>query len=246
MKNLSEIPYRPATWGQLREMAEHPIVSQRISDVQNAVSEMDDWDIGFPHALINQVRLEHNEPNAERAIEIAREKYGTTFDQIEAFWSHPDQKMGYTFNQWIASLAWATLVYDGLPLHPSYTLKGKLHSMSLLDTSTVRTIVDGNGLIPRSPSCAYEQVLSGMDRTSMEGRSEKTGFTSDDLAYFIRSPRVHVVYGYSAVEDCLDIPERALKSYCAASKLFDPTGLKGFLENCIQDMTRRYLLVQAA
>lgn len=235
--NYSETPTRPASWSDLKEMSENPIVAKRIRDVQDALMEME-WNLGFSREVINQIRFEHNEPDVKKAQEIAREKLGT---HHEAFWQRPDPRMGYTFGQWLELAVYSHLVYDGVVAHPSWDRKGKLVSLSLLDTSTIRIIADSQGFIPRSPNPAYQQILYGFPRTVEDDGELKNGFTTENLAYFLRWPRAHTIYGYSAVEDCIGVPDRALKGYVAQSKYFEPDGVASFLSDCIGDLTRRFV-----
>lgn len=199
-----------APWTVLRQIAsEVDIVSRCIELVQDAICGME-WSWGFSRQIINQIRLENDEPNSARATSIARVKYGEELTRIQKFWERPDERMSYTFTQWLSLAIWAHLVFDGIVAYPGYTLGGDLHSVSLLDTSTIKILLDNQGFVPRPPSPAYQQVLWGFPRGEFQAENpddeEKipNGYRSDQLAYYIRRPRLHTVYGFSAVEECIN------------------------------------------
>lgn len=199
-----------APWGLLRSIASDvDVVSRLVELVQDALSGMD-WSFGFSRQIINQIRLENNEPNSAKATALAREKYGEELSRVQKFWERPDEKMGYTFSQWLTLAIWAQQVYDGIVVHPSYTLKGDLHSLSLLDTSTIKLLLDNQGFPPQAPAPAYQQILYGFSRSEFQAENVNddgtipNGYRNDQLAYYIRRPRLHTLYGFSPVEECIN------------------------------------------
>lgn len=200
---------RDVPWTTLRRVAsEVDVVARCIELVQDAMSGMH-WQWGFSKQIINQIRVDHNEPNSGRATTIARQKYGEELDRIQKFFARPDERMGYTFIQWLTLMVWAQLVYDGIAIYPSYTLKGELHSLSLLDTSTIKLLLDNQGFTPQPPAPAFQQILYGFPRGEYQAEaagdgSVPNGFKQDQLAYYIRRPRLHTHYGFSAVEESLN------------------------------------------
>ena len=201
---------RDVPWTTLRKLAtEVDLVNRCIELVQDAVVGMK-WQWGFSRQIINQIKLEENEKNSGKAVALAREKYGDELATVQKFFERPDERMGYTFSQWLTAFVWAELVYDGVVIYPSYYASGKLHSLSLLDTSTIKILLDNQGFLPQPPAPAYQQILYGFPRgefqaeeVDAEGKIPKS-YRSDQLAYYIRRPRLHTPYGFSTVEECIN------------------------------------------
>lgn len=200
---------RDVPWTTLRRVAsEVDVVSRCIELVQDAIAGMH-WQWGFTSQIISQIQAEQDEPNRGRATALARDKYGPELDRIQKFFDRPDERMGYTFIQWLTLMVWAELVYDGIAIYPSYTLGGKLHSLSLLDTSTIKLLLDNSGFTPEPPAPAFQQILYGFPRGEYQAERSGDGrvpggFRKDQLAYYIKRPRLHTPYGFSAVEESLN------------------------------------------
>lgn len=198
-----------APWELLRTIASQvDVVSRCIELVQDAVAGMS-WSWGFSRQIINQIRVENNEPNSAKATMLARDKYGDELANVQKFWERPDERMGYSFIQWITLAVWAHLVFDGIVVSPQYNLKGDLHSLSILDTSSIKILLDNSGFLPEPPAPAYQQVLWGFPRSEFQAEPPRDGkvptkFKRDQLSYFIRRPRLHTPYGFSSVEECIN------------------------------------------
>ncbi len=200
---------REIPWALLRSIATKvDVVSRCIELLQDAVTGMR-WGWGFSPQIINQIRTENNEPNSAKATLLAREKYGEELTRIQKFFQRPDERMGYTFIQWMTTLVWSHVVYDGIVLYPSYTLDGQLHSLSALDTSTIKILLDNQGFTPQPPAPAYQQILYGFPRGEFQAEAAgdgtiPDGYRQDQLGYYIRRPRLHTPYGFSAVEESIN------------------------------------------
>ncbi len=201
---------REIPWAYLRKIAsEVDVVSRCIELVQDAVAGMS-WSWGFSRQIINQIRVENNEPNSAKATVLARDKYGDELHKVQTFFERPDEKMGQTFNTWLTSMVWAHLVFDGIAIAPFYNLKGGLHSLSLLDPSTIKIILDNQGFLPEPPAPAYQQILYGFPRgefqrePSADNRESPKEYRRDQLSYYIRRYRLHTPYGFSSVEECVN------------------------------------------
>ena len=200
-----------APWTLLRQIASDvDVVARCIQLVQDAIGGMQ-WSFGFSRQIINQIRLENDEPNSAKATAIARDKYGEELTRVQKFWERPDERMGYTFSQWLNLAVWSNLVYDGIVITPSYTLGGDLHSLSLIDTSHIKILLDNQGFLPQPPAPAYQQILYGFPRSEFQAEdidnfgNIPNGYRSDQLSYYIQRPRLHTPYGFSTVEECINI-----------------------------------------
>jgi len=202
---------RRVPWSVLRGLAEDVDVVQRcIQLVQDAIVGLD-WSWGFSPTILQQIMFEEGITNSAKASALAREKYGDELMRVQSFFDYPDKRMGFTFSQWITDMIYSHLVYDGIVVAPEYNLGGELTSLSTIDTSTIKILLDNQGFIPRPPAPAYQQILYGFPRGEFQAENvEQDGkipdaFTSDQLAYYIRRPRPNNIYGYSQVEECINI-----------------------------------------
>ena len=197
-------------WSFLRKLATEVDVLSRCAElVQDAIAGMQ-WEWTFSPSIINQIKLENDEKNSGKAVALARDKYGDKLAMVQNFWERPDERMGYTFTQWLTLAVWNQLVYDAIPVYPQYTAGGDIHSFSILDPSTIKVLLDNQGFMPRPPAPAYQQILYGFPRGEFQAEAldDKgkipNSYRHDQLAYFVRRPRPHTPYGFSTVEECIN------------------------------------------
>lgn len=202
---------RRVPWSVLQGLAEDVDIIQRcIQIVQDAIVGLE-WSWGFSAQIIQQIMLEENITNSSKASSMAREKYGDELARVQAFFDYPDKRMGFTFSQWLTDIIYSHLVYDGIVVSPEYNLGGELTSLSTIDTSTIKILLDNQGFIPRPPSPAFQQILYGFPRGEYQAEdvaqdgTVPNAYTEDQLAYYIRRPRPNNIYGYSQVEECINI-----------------------------------------
>ncbi len=202
---------RRIPWSVLKGLAEDVDVIQRcIQCVQDALVGLD-WSWGFSPQIITQIMAEQDLTNSAKATAIAREKYGDELDRVQTFFEYPDKKMGFTFDTWLTDIIASHLTFDGVVIAPSYNLGGELTSLSTIDTSTIKILLDNQGFIPQPPAPAYQQILYGFPRGEYQAEDMTAdgkipnGYTDDQLAYYIRRPHASNLYGYSQVEECINI-----------------------------------------
>lgn len=202
---------RRVPWSVLKGLAEDVDIIQRcIQIVQDAIVGLD-WSWGFSPQIIQQIMTEEDLTNSSKATAFAREKYGDELTRVQAFFETPDKRMGFTFSQWLTDMIYSHLVYDGIVIAPEYTLNGELLSLSTIDTSTIKILLDNQGFIPRPPAPAYQQILYGFPRGEFQAENVQAdgtvpdAYTSDQMAYYIRRPRPNSIYGYSQVEECINL-----------------------------------------
>lgn len=200
---------REVPWSLLRKIAsEVDVVARCIQLVQDAVAGMQ-WHWGFSPAIIDQIQRDNKEPNRAKATLIARDKFGADLDRVQKFFQRPDERMSYTFSQWLTLMVGNQLTYDGIVIYPMRNLKGDIHSLSILDTSSIKILLDSWGFLPEPPAPAYQQILYGFPRTEFQAEpaadgTVPNGFQRDQLSYYIRRPRSHTPYGFSTVEECIN------------------------------------------
>jgi 8-oxo-dGTP pyrophosphatase MutT (NUDIX family) len=202
---------RRLPWSVLRGLAEDvDVIARCIQLVQDAIVGLD-WSWGFSQGIINQIMADQDLTNSAKATAIARAKYGDELQRVQEFFDYPDKLMGFTFSQWLTDVLYSHLVYDGVVIAPRYNLGGELISLSTIDTPTIKILLDNQGFIPQPPSPAYQQILYGFPRGEYQSEPMDrdgeipNGFQTDQLAYYIRRPHPSSLYGYSQVEECVNI-----------------------------------------
>ena len=208
--NLNLIDRR-VPWSVLKGLAEDvDVVARCIQLVQDAIVGQD-WSWGFSPMILNQIMTEENVTNTSKASALARDKYGAELQRVSEFFDYPDKRMGFTFSQWLTDIIYSHLVYDGIVVYPQYTLGGELHSLSTIDTATIKILLDNQGFLPQPPAPAYQQILYGFPRGEYQAENTDSdgnipnGYQQDQLAYYIRRPHPSSMYGYSQVEECINI-----------------------------------------
>ena len=198
---------RATPWTMLRWCAEEvDVVNRCIQLVQDGIVGRE-WSWGYSPSVIEQIMDETGETNHARAMSLARDKYGEELNRVKTFMARPDRRSNHNFSQWMTSLVWQHLVYDGVCIYPQYTLGGDLYALSPIDTSTIKLIIDDQGFPPEPPAPAYQQILYGFPRGEFQASDDPVDgeYERDQLAYYIRRPRPESVYGYPQVEEVLNI-----------------------------------------
>lgn len=136
----------------------------------------------------------------KKAAKAVLDKRQGQIAAIRAFFDRPDRK--HTRQVWMRRLLRDHLVYDAVSIYKRRTLGGKLHSLRLLDGSTIKPLLDIQGETPDPPQAAYQQYLDGVPRDT---------FTTDELIYAVRAPRNDSPYGRSAVEQFMWEINKALR-----------------------------------
>jgi hypothetical protein len=108
---------------------------------------------------------------------------------IAALFACPDGVHPWT--TWLRMVLEDLLVIDAPALYLRRTRDGRLCALEPLDGATIKRVIDDWGRTPAPPDPAYQQVLKGLPAVD---------YTTDELLYLPRNPRVHKVYGFSAVE----------------------------------------------
>ncbi|MDE2229914.1 MAG: phage portal protein [Alphaproteobacteria bacterium] len=110
-------------------------------------------------------------------------------DAISALLACPDGVHPWT--TWLRMVLEDLLVIDAPALYLRRTRDGRLCTLEPLDGATIKRVIDDWGRTPAPPAPAYQQVLKGLPAVD---------YTTDELLYLPRNPRVHRVYGFSPVE----------------------------------------------
>lgn len=121
-------------------------------------------------------------------------------DDLTQFLQRPDQE--HLWSQWLRMQIEELLVVDAVCIYPRPTNGGDLYALELVDGSTIKRVLDDGGRTPQPPSVAYQQVLKGIPTAD---------YSTDDLIYVMRNPRISRIYGYSPVEQIIMTVNIALR-----------------------------------
>ena len=119
---------------------------------------------------------------------------------VTDFLQRPDRE--HNWPQWLRMLIEELLVIDTMCVYPRETRGGELYGFELIDGGTIKRVLDDTGRTPLPPDPAYQQILKGIPAAD---------YSSDDLVYMMRNPRVSRIYGYSPVEQVVTTVNIALR-----------------------------------
>jgi hypothetical protein len=143
------------------------------------------------------VKLKRNEsPSAKKERALA----DPNVKKLTDFFKKPDGF--HTWRQWITMLLEDTLVIDAASIYIERDLQGRIASLMPIAGDTINRLLTDQGITPRPPDPAYQQVVYGTPAAK---------FTTDDLLYAMKNERTNRRYGYSPVEQILVTIAIALK-----------------------------------
>ncbi len=177
-------PYEPVKFPEMRALADAYDIIRLVIETRKDQVEALDWGIA-PQTDINSKPIP------------GQEKY---CQEIWDFFKMPDGE--HEWGTWIRMLLEDLFVIDAPALYCHETYGGKLLGLEQVDGATIKRVVDDWGRTPAPPIVAYQQVLKGFPAVN---------YTSDELIYMPRNPRVHKFYGYSPVEQCIMTVNIALR-----------------------------------
>jgi HK97 family phage portal protein len=128
---------------------------------------------------------------------------------ITALLKRPDGV--HSWQSWLRMLMEEVMVTDAPSLYVRRRNNGELFGFELIDGTTIKPLVDDGGRRPLPPSPAYQQVLKGIPAVD---------YTSDELVYTPRNPRVHKFYGFSPVEQIILTVNIALRRMASQLQYF--------------------------
>lgn len=167
------------------------------------------------------------------------DQWRTQRKALQAFWEQPDPVRGLNHDQWIRMAVEEMLVTDSLSIfeHPTWgadagVLGSDLFALTIIDGTTIKPLLDVRGGPPQAPNPAFQQFIWGLPRvdlvsTVLDARDDpavqdaQRGFsyskaeylelTRDQLAYMPFHRRAWTAYGYSNVEQAIQLINVALK-----------------------------------
>jgi hypothetical protein len=207
--NLPGIDDRLVPWKVLRDAASSGGIPRRCIEIRKAEVAGLEWAITLTKDAVEAARAE--QPDMAPAVvetELRKELAGE-IARCTRFLKIPDRGQDEDFAAWISKLLEEHLVLDAIAIYPRRTYGGDLYALEVLDGATIKRLRDHRGGVPQAPQPAYQQELWGFPRGEYTAALDDDGnlpnaYLPDALIYKRRNIRAHTLYGYSAVEQCLE------------------------------------------
>lgn len=210
--NLQIVEQRNIPFRVLREVADGADIVRKCVEYNKSVISGMNWDIVINEDAVARVMAEQG-VGSTKAAQLVREKYSAEITAAKDFWRMPDRMNGMTFREWMMMALEEVLVIDALSIYPNHSMDNKtLHSLEILDGTTIKPLLNAHGSRPMPPHPAFQQILWGFPRGEFTASADADGeFTADDLIYVPRNRRSFTPYGYSPVERCLNLVDLYMK-----------------------------------
>jgi hypothetical protein len=207
--NLPGISDRLVPWKVLRDAAEHGGLPRRCIEIRKNEVSTTAWTIAITQSAVEKAQAESPGRSRTDVEADLSKRLGPHIARCTAFWEQPNVREGELFSEWISKLLEEHLVLDAVAIYPRYTYGGDLHSLEIIDGSTIKVLRDYTGGRPQPPQPAYQQLLWGFPRgeflADVDGDGQiLNGYRADQMIYKRRNVRTWTQYGYSAVEQALE------------------------------------------
>ena len=234
-QNINVTETRLVPFKTLRAAADQIDIVRRCIEVRKAKLTGLDWDIVLSEAASERIIAESGGDHL-RAMAQAREKYAPEIARLRKFWDTPDPQNGLSFVDWLSMAIEEMDVLDAWAIWPQMTVGGQVRGFQILDGSTIKPLLDDRGMRPEpSTGPAFQQILYGFPRSEFQAGIDDEAadgeFSSDELAYFVRTRRTNTVYGFGPVERCLPLADIYLRrQQWIRSEFTEGTMPKSYLE----------------
>lgn len=207
--NLPGFGDRLIPWKVLRDAAEIPLIRRCIQIRKDEVATLE-WDVTISAKAIE--RAQRQDPNAARSdIEKAmRERVEPHIGRLVDWWEEPDRINGLDFIAWACKVLEEYFVTDGIPIYPIYSRGGDLIAFDVIDSTSIKPLLDQYGRRPQPPQPAYQQIMIGFPRGEFVASTDDAVegvYPSDRMVYKVHNVRTFTPYGLSAVEQALSDAE---------------------------------------
>jgi hypothetical protein len=234
-QNINVTETRLVPFKTLRAAADQIDIIRRCIEVRKAKLTGLDWDIVISENAAERIISDANGDHL-RAMSDAREKYAPEIGRLRKFWDTPDPQNGLSFVDWLAMAIEEIDVLDAWAIWPQTTVGGEVRGFQILDGSTIKPLLDDRGMRPEPEmGPAFQQILYGFPRSEFQAGIDDEAadgeFSSDELAYFVRTRRTNTVYGFSPVERSLPLADIYLRrQQWIRGEFTDGTMPKSYLE----------------
>ena len=226
--NLQTTTTRNVPWTVLRDAADQVSVMRSCIEVNKSAITGLEWSFEIDPARAQHLAKRSGTSSHEVTSNL-QDKYAADMDRLHQWWAKPDRINNWTFSEWLGALLEDQLVLDAVSIYPHLTMRGDLHSLELLDSTTIKPLLDHRGATPQPPYAAFQQILWGFPRgeyaqsppehvdaafvSAIYGRTTGVEDGTDALIYKVRNRRTRSPYGFSNVEQALVDVDLWLKRY---------------------------------
>lgn len=228
--NLQTSTTRLVPWTVLRDASQQvSIVRSCIDACISAITGLE-WSFGIDSARARALAKRSNVSSHEVITDL-QDKYADDIDRLHQWWIMPDRLNHLTFVQWLTMVLEDEMVLDAVSLYPHFALGGKLHSIEIIDSATIKPLLNDRAGVPQPPYPAYQQIRYGFPRgeynqastppelidhdfvSVIYGKPVGPHAKTDQLMYKVRNCRSYSPYGFSNVEQALSDIELWLKRW---------------------------------
>lgn len=178
--------------------------------------------------------LEYNiKPRGSSGKEGKNREQQFRINKTEDFFKYPDGEHSYA--TWQRELIDQVLVIDASSIYLNKETPGSTF-LEILDGATIKRVIDMNGRTPLpNEGPAYQQIIKGLPAWD---------YTTEELIYSPRNPRVHKLYGCSPVQQIYITVNIALRRQASILQYFSegtiPDALIGVPDTWSMSQIRDY------
>lgn len=210
--NLPGNGNREVPWQVLRASADGVGVIRRCIEVRKKHVRDLKWTIGPTEEAIQAAYMANPGKGKQDAEQELQTKYAADIARLKAFWKKPWRSNGLSFGQWVNAVLEDYLVLDAVTVYPQMSYGGEVLDFRLVDSSTIKILLDSYGNRPQPPHPAFQQILYGFPRGEWAASAVQdtegnlvvdNAFARSELFYYRENYRTSSPYGLSAVEQAL-------------------------------------------
>jgi hypothetical protein len=183
-------PYDPIPFAQLRLFADNCYLMRVVIEKMKDRICSKSW-----HFRLKPAPGEYVSQTKERSNKDPR------IAQLTQFYQFPDSV--HSWKKWVRMILEDRLVIDAASLEVQRNKAGGIINFLPINGATISLTVDETGRTPMPPLTAYRQVIKGLPSVDFS-----YGLPVDNqgqLLYMIGNPRTHKLYGYSPVEQTVQL-----------------------------------------
>lgn len=111
---------------------------------------------------------------------------------LTAFFQQPDGE--HDWPEWIKGCLEDNIVIDAMAIWADRDSRDKIARLVQVDGATINRAVDAQGMTPRPPLIAYQQIIKGMPAIDLR---------ADELLFVVENYRPDKLFGFSTVEQTM-------------------------------------------
>jgi hypothetical protein len=176
-------PDEAVTYEHMRFVAEECTLAKMAIETRKDQLGKQRWDIRYkPEEVEGKTSKQRKEMTAA----------DPRLKEVRGFFRYPDKELPW--DAWLRKLIHEVLVTDAPALEMNRTFGKKPNRLLIVDGTTITRKIALDGTTPQSPNVAYQQIIKGVPYAE---------FTTDELIFRPRNPRVNKLYGFSPTEQII-------------------------------------------